>query len=523
MRNYLARQRKDIMPSLKELLASTPDAQIIRNGGRVSLDEAAPVEVAALAYDSREVAPETAFVCVRGQKRDGHEFIPQATEKGATTIVAEDESALLQLPSHVTGVLVKDSRLALANMACEFYSHPSREMLLVGVTGTNGKTTVAHLVAELLREAGYKSVGIIGTLGAATERAAYDTGRTTPESLELQRLLADFLDGGSDAVVMEVSSHALDMKRVAGCAFDAGIFTNLTQDHLDYHGDMENYFAAKTKLFTEVARYSEQFKSFGAVINVDDHYGRRLRDEYSNELLYVTYGIENEAHIEGEAVHLTPSGMSFVARSANGDIHLDIGLIGRFNVYNALSAVGFGILKGMSGAQIQAALSRAKAPEGRMEMIDLGQDFFVAVDYAHTPDGLKNVITTVREFTPGRLISVFGCGGDRDRTKRPQMGAIAASFSDVCVVTSDNPRTEDPQKIIDDVLAGTAQGNAQTLVEIDRRRAIEMALNMAKKGDFVVVAGKGHETYQIFKDRTIHFDDREVVREWLEHAQGESA
>jgi UDP-N-acetylmuramyl-tripeptide synthetase len=306
------------------------------------------------------------------------------------------------------------------------------------------------------------------------------------------------------------------MQRVAGCAFDAGIFTNLTQDHLDFHDDMENYFAAKAKLFSDVARYSEQFKSYGAVINADDYYGRRLRDEVVTDSLYVTYGIENEAHVTGEAVHLTPSGMSFVARGAGASIHLDLSLIGRFNVYNVLAAVGFGILKEMPPAKIQAALQRAEAPEGRMEMIDCGQDFFVAVDYAHTPDGLKNVITTVKEFTPGRLISVFGCGGDRDRTKRPQMGAIAASFSDLCVVTSDNPRTEDPNRIIEDVLGGTKQGHAETVVEIDRRKAIEMALATARKGDFVLVAGKGHETYQIFKDRTIHFDDREVVREWLE-------
>jgi UDP-N-acetylmuramoyl-L-alanyl-D-glutamate--2,6-diaminopimelate ligase len=364
-------------------------------------------------------------------------------------------------------------------------------------------------------------VGIIGTLGAWSERGTYDTGRTTPESLDLQRLFADFLDGGSDAVVMEVSSHALDLKRVTGCAFDAGVFTNLTQDHLDFHETMENYYAAKAKLFDEVARYSEQFKSYGAVLNADDSYGRKLRDETCADNLYITYGIENEAHITGEAVHLTPGGMSFVARTANAAINIDSGLIGRFNVFNALAAIGFGLLKEMPAAQIQAALSRAQAPEGRMEMIDCGQEFFVSVDYAHTPDGLKNVITTVREFTPGRLITVFGCGGDRDRTKRPQMGAIAASFSDLCIVTSDNPRTEDPNKIVEDILEGTRQGNAETQVEVDRRRAIELALKQAKQGDFVLVAGKGHETYQIFKDRTIHFDDREVVREYLvDHKDG---
>lgn len=495
------------MPLLKELLASLPEARVV---GDESLS------ISAVNYDSREVQPRSAFVCIQGVARDGHEFAAAAVERGATVIVAQNEELVADLPENITRVFVDDTRRALAMMACEFYGHPSRELCLVGVTGTNGKTTVAHLVADLLREAGYKSVGIIGTLGAKAEKTYYDTGRTTPESLDLQRLLAEFLDGGSEAVVMEVSSHALALGRVTGCAFDAGIFTNLTQDHLDFHGDMEEYFAAKTLLFTEVAAYSEQFKGYGAVFNADDRYGRRLT-EIAADVPFLTYGIESDAHVKAEAVHLRPTGTSFVARTSSGDIPFDLKLTGRFNVQNALSAIGFGVLKGMSAAQIQGALSRAKAPEGRMEVIDEGQEFYVAVDYAHTPDGLKNVLATVKEFTQGRLICVFGCGGDRDRTKRPQMGAIAASLADICVVTSDNPRTEDPNRIIDDVLAGTSGSHSRVEVEVDRRKAIERALETAQKGDFVVIAGKGHETYQIFKDRTIHFDDREVVREALEH------
>ncbi len=507
MRPFKTESSNPKMPLLKELLGALPDAQ---------LQGSADIEIATIAYDSREVSFGTLFVCITGFTRDGHEFIPQALERGAAAIVVEKPELLEALPPHVTGILVPDSRLALAHLASEFYGHPSRELLLIGVTGTNGKTTVAHLIAEVLREAGYKSVGIIGTLGAATERSVYDTGRTTPESLDLQRLLADFLDGGSEAVVMEVSSHALALQRVAACAFDAGVFTNLTQDHLDFHSDMEDYFQAKAKLFAEVAQYSEQFKSFGAVINVDDKYGRRLRDEYSGDSLYITYGIENEAHVTAEGVHLGPNGTSYVARSGDTQIHLELNLTGRFNVYNSLAAVAFALLKQRPAAEVQTALQRALPPEGRMEMIDSGQDFYVAVDYAHTPDGLKNVMSTVREFTTGRLITVFGCGGDRDRTKRPQMGALAASFSDVCVITSDNPRTEDPNRIIEDIVAGTHQGHSEVVIEIDRRNAIERALELAKPGDFVLVAGKGHETYQIFKDRTIHFDDREVVREFLE-------
>lgn len=495
------------MPLLKELLVSIPEAQIVGDEN---------LHIKAVSYDSREVSAGSAFVCIRGVATDGHQFAVGAVERGATVVVAENADLVAEVPDSVTKVIVPDTRRALALMACEFYGHPSREMVLVGITGTNGKTTVAHLVADLLRESGYKSVGIIGTLGAATEKTYYDTGRTTPESLDLQRLLADFLDGGSEAVVMEVSSHALALQRVAGCSFDAGIFTNLTQDHLDFHGEMEEYFAAKTLLFTQVARESEPYKSYGAVFNVDDRYGRLLVD-IAAEVPSITYGIDNEAHVKAEAVHLTPGGTSFVARTSSGDIPFDINLAGRFNVQNALAAISFGLLKGISPTRIQSAMNRAKTPEGRMEVINEGQNFHVAVDYAHTPDGLQNVLSTTKEFTSGRLICVFGCGGDRDRTKRPQMGAIAASMADVVVVTSDNPRSEDPHRIIDDVLEGTKGSHAQVEVEVDRRKAIEHALELAEKGDFVLIAGKGHETYQIFKDRTIHFDDREVVREALEN------
>ena len=498
------------MPLLRELLTGLDDVRVVG-------DENA--EVAALAYDSRQVSSGTGFVAVRGTERDGHEFISQAVSRGASVVIADNEESVRELPENITRVFVPDTRHALAMLSCEFYSHPSRELFLVGVTGTNGKTTTAHLIADMLRMSGFKSVGIIGTLGAANEKNYFDTGRTTPESLDLQRLFADFLDGGSDAVVMEVSSHALALGRVAGCAFDAGVFTNLTQDHLDFHTDMEDYFLAKAKLFEEVARYSEQFKSFGAVLNVDDVYGRRLRDEVCADSLYLTYGINGDAHVNAESVHLTPTSTSFVARTSTERINIDMNLVGRFNVYNALAAVGFGLLQEIPSSQIRAALAAAKSPEGRMEIIDVGQNFYVSVDYAHTPDGLKNVLSTVREFVPegsGRLITVFGCGGDRDPTKRPIMGTIAASLSDVCVITSDNPRTEDPNKIIEDILPGTSGGHAETIVEPDRRKAIEVAVETARPGDFLMIAGKGHETYQILRDRTIHFDDREVVREFLE-------
>lgn len=491
------------MPTLKQLLVAMPEAKVTGK---------ADPEIAGLAYDSRAVKKDFVFVCIKGTKQDGHSFIKQAFDRGAVAIVGDNAEILKGLPAGVGRVLVPDSRRALALMACEFEEHPSTDLMLIAVTGTNGKTTTSHLIGSMLREAG-KKVGIIGTLGAISERGTIDLGRTTPESVELQSQLTDYLDAGIDAVVMEASSHSLHLSRVEGCLFDAGVFTNLTQDHLDFHTSLDDYFQAKALLFTRYAESSAVEKPFGAVVNVDDHFGRTLAELCPYPV--VTYGVESEANVVAEGIEIAPTGATFVVRTATGRTRVNLKLTGRFNVYNALAAFGVGELKGIDPETIRRGLESVVSMPGRLEMIHEGQDFSVAVDYAHTPDGLVNVIATAREFTPGRLIVLFGCGGDRDKSKRPQMGAVASSFADICVITSDNPRSEDPEAILEDIKAGTSEGKAVCITEIDRHKAIENALKLARRGDFVLLAGKGHETYQIFKDRTIQFDDREVARHVL--------
>ncbi len=498
------------MPFLHQLTSALPDAQIIGNR------EAA---VAGIVYDSRRVKAGDVFVCIRGLKLDGHNFIPDALQRGAPIIVGEDAERLRALPESVTKVIVPDARTALARMAAEFYGHPSRALKIVGVTGTNGKTTTAHLIGAILREAGYR-VGVIGTIGVYTDEGAVEGtpslregAHTTPESVELQAMFAEFKSQGMDAVVMEVSSHACSLRRVEGIAFDVGVFTNLTQDHLDFHADFEDYFRAKAMLFNEYADASAPFKPFSGVVNGDDRYGHRLVDSCAYPVML--YGVESSVDLVAEALHMTPRGMSFVVRSDSQRTEVDLRLTGRFNVYNALAAFGAGRILGLDPETCRRGLAGVAPPPGRLEMIDEGQDFAVAVDYAHTPDGLQKVISAVREFTSGRLIVVFGCGGDRDRRKRPLMGAVVSHFADVAVITSDNPRSEEPLAIIAEIREGAKDGDAECLVEPDRRQAIDQAISLAQPGDFVLIAGKGHETYQIFRDRTVHFDDREVAREVL--------
>lgn len=491
------------MPFLYQLTSALPDAVLIGNR------EAA---VAGIVYDSRRVKAGDAFVCIRGFKLDGHNFISDALQRGARVIVGEDEERLRALPESVAKVIVPDARLALARMAAEFYGHPSRALKVVGVTGTNGKTTTAHLIGAILREAGYR-VGVIGTIGVYTDEGAMESARTTPESVDLQAMCAEFKSKGMAAVVMEVSSHACALRRVEGIAFDVGVFTNLTQDHLDFHADLEDYFRAKAMLFSEYANASAPFKPFGGVVNGDDRCGHRLVELCAYPVMI--YGVESRGDLVAEALRMTPRGMSFVVRSDGQRTEVDMKLTGRFNVYNALAAFGAGRILGLEPETCRRGLANVAPPPGRLEMIEEGQDFAVAVDYAHTPDGLQKVISTVREFTRGRLIVVFGCGGDRDRRKRPLMGAVVSHFADVAVITSDNPRSEEPLAIIAEIQEGARDGSAECVVEPDRRRAIEQAISLARPGDFVLIAGKGHETYQIFRDHTVHFDDREVAREVL--------
>lgn len=459
------------------------------------------INIESICYDSRQAQPGSLFVAVQGYKTDGHQYINNAVASGAVAVVLEKE---VTVPSDITVVKVADSRKALALLADKFYKHPSKSLTMVGVTGTNGKTTTTHLIAAIWRKLGIRP-GVIGTIHNLIGEKVLPVNNTTPESLDLQKILAQMVEEGVQGVAMEVSSHALALNRVAGVEYDMAVFTNITQDHLDFHGTMEEYLAAKSKLFTKGIRY--------AVINADDPAAEQLK-QVSQGKVY-TYGIDQPCDIQAKDIIVSAKGVSFTACGPWGEHHLNLKLTGRFNVYNALAAYTAGMALGASGELVKAALEEVPGVAGRFELVDQGQDFAVVVDYAHTPDGLENILTTARQITSGRLITVFGCGGDRDRTKRPIMGEIAARYSDIPVVTSDNPRTEEPEKIIEDVLEGVNKISSPEnyLVICDRREAINRAIELAQKGDVVVIAGKGHEDYQIIGDTKYPFDDRLIAKE----------
>jgi UDP-N-acetylmuramoyl-L-alanyl-D-glutamate--2,6-diaminopimelate ligase len=474
---------------LEELVAGFPGARVV---GDTS------VEVRELAYDSRKVEPGTLFCCVVGEKSDGHEFGVRAVEDGAVALVVERELTEVD----VAQVVVPDSRAAMAPLAARFFGDPTAELRVVGVTGTNGKTTTAFLIHEVLKAAEYPC-GLLGTVKQIVGGVEKEVERTTPEAIELQSTFRQMLEGGDEACAMEVSSHAMTLHRADAIHFEVAIFTNLTQDHLDFHADMEDYFLAKRKLFEAGPKT--------AIVNVDDPYGRRLAEEFE----CVTFSAEGaEADYSARDVSFDAGG----ARFRVGELELRTGLPGHFNVANALGAFAAAEAMGV-GAEIAAAgLARAARVPGRFEPIDEGQGFSVLVDYAHTPDSLENVLRAARRLTGGRLISVFGAGGDRDRDKRPKMGRAGAELSDLAVVTSDNPRSEDPESIVAEVAAGAegVEDAAEIQVVVDRREAIALALGRAEPGDTVVVAGKGHEQGQEFEaGRKIPFDDREVAREEL--------
>jgi UDP-N-acetylmuramoyl-L-alanyl-D-glutamate--2,6-diaminopimelate ligase len=474
---------------LDELVDELPGARVVGNSS---------VEIRELAYDSRKVEPGTLFFCVVGEKVDGHEFGPRAVEEGAAALVVERELTELDVPQVVVG----DSRAAMAPLAARFYGDPTRELRVVGVTGTNGKTTTAFLVREILRGADY-SCGLLGTVKQIVGGVEKEVVRTTPEAIELQKTFRQMLEGGDEACAMEVSSHAMALHRADAIHFEVAIFTNLTQDHLDFHADMEDYFFAKRKLFEAGPKT--------AIVNVDDPYGRRLAEEFE----CVTFSAEGaEADYSARDVSFDASGAGFGV----GELQLRTGLPGHFNVANALGAFAAAEAMGVGQEIAAAGLARAARVPGRFESIDEGQGFSVLVDYAHTPDSLENVLRAARRLTSGRLISVFGAGGDRDRDKRPKMGRAGAELSDLTVITSDNPRSEDPEAIVAEVASGAeaVEGAPDLEVVLDRREAIALALGRAEPGDTVVIAGKGHEQGQEFEEgRKVPFDDREVVREEL--------
>ncbi len=453
------------------------------------------LEINKICYDSRKVEIGDMFVCIKGYQTDGHKYALSAKEKGASVIVAVDA---LDFEENI--IYVKDSRLALALMSKNFYENPLLGKSLVGVTGTNGKTTVTYLTKTILEQCG-KTYGLIGTNQNVIKDEILPAERTTPESNELYTLFDYMVKKGADGVVMEVCSHALELSRVGGCEFETAVFTNLTQDHLDFHITMENYFKAKEKLFSLCKN---------AVINIDDPYGRRIKTDCN----VLSYGIENEsATLNAKNVKMSPSGVEFMLSYEGKEYEAKLSIPGKFSVYNALAALGAAISLGVSPKEAVEALSLAKGVKGRAEVTFANDDFTVIIDYAHTPDGLINIIKTVSEFKKGRVVTLFGCGGDRDKTKRPKMGKCAGELSDFLVVTSDNPRTEDPTAIIDDIMPGVLETNCPYIRIENRAEAIKWAIENAEKNDIIVLAGKGHETYQILKDGTIHFDEREVVRE----------
>jgi len=457
-------------------------------------------------YDSRQVEPRDLFVAVVGEKQDGHAYVESAARRGALAAVVERFVPDTELPQ----IRVGDARRALAVLAGEETGHPSRELILAGVTGTNGKTTTAHLIRAIFEEAGLKA-GFIGTVGYEFDGRHEAAPHTTPEAPELMRMLRDWRTRGATAVAMEVSSHALALDRTYGLAFDVGVFTNLTQDHLDFHRTLDAYRDAKARLFRSEDR-GDGTKRFTGAINVDDPAGRWIRDHADGPVL--GFGMAPEAELRAEEVELRPDGTSFVVREDAERTRVSLRLRGAFNAMNGLAAFAAGRALRVPRETLVAGLERVAAVPGRLEPVDEGQPFQILVDYAHTPDALERALEAVRAFRPARVLCVFGCGGDRDRGKRPLMGAVAARLADRVILTSDNPRSEDPQAILREIEAGVA-GASNVRTVADRAEAIDAAIRDAVPGDALLIAGKGHETYQILGSRTLPFDDREVAREAL--------
>ncbi len=481
---------------LEQLLEVLPDARV--------QGDPEGVEIIALADDSRDAVPGCLFVAVPGERVDGHDFIEEALARGAVAVILEKE----RTTRSSVAIRVTDSSEALAEVAVKFFDDPSRGMMLVGITGTNGKTTTSLLVQRILREAGHRP-GLIGTLRYEVGHEVSSALHTTPGALQLQRLLHQMRLAGNDACVMEVSSHGLAQGRVRGCRFDIRVFTNLTRDHLDFHATMDAYFAAKRRLFeTPLAKEGAM-----SIVNVDDPWGRRLAQACTGPVR--TFGVHHAADVQASDVVNTINGLSFSVRADGESVQVVSPLSGTHNVENMLAALSVGSALGVPLAVQARALADVASVPGRFERIP-GPGFSVIVDYAHTDDALRNLLQSAREICQGRLITIFGCGGDRDRGKRPLMGGVAATLSDRVIVTSDNPRTEAPGKIIEEILAGVdLSGKDKVQVTEDRREAIRAGIAQAEAGDVVVLAGKGHEDYQILGETRSHFDDREEVRKAL--------
>ncbi len=468
---------------------------------------AGDLDIRQVACDSRKVQPRALFFALHGAKADGNAFIRDAVSRGAVAIASED-AAPATLPSSVAWIRVTQARRALAITAANFFGRPANALQLVAVTGTNGKTTTTSLVDAIIKASGAKT-GLFGTIAYHTPLGNYPAPNTTPESVDLQGFLAEIRDAGGRYGVLEASSHSLAMDRLWGCHFAAAVFTNLTREHMDYHKTFEDYFAAKLRLFEGTGAGAPDT----AVLNTDDEYGKRLAGLAKN---VVTYGLNSGAQLTTKKFQLTFHGMSFTAQTPNGKIDIESPLVGRINVYNILAAMGAAQVLGLPNEVIASGIRNLKNVSGRFQPIAMGQPFLVVVDYAHTDDALENLIRTARELNPkGRIITLFGCGGEKDRTKRPVMGEVAGRLSDLTILSSDNPRSEDPLKIISDIVVGLQKTHGKYIIEPDREKAIGLAMDEARAGDILLLAGKGHENYQILAHRTLEFDDREVARRAL--------
>ncbi|MEK0224036.1 UDP-N-acetylmuramoyl-L-alanyl-D-glutamate--2,6-diaminopimelate ligase [Bacillus proteolyticus] len=468
------------------------------------------VEITGLQMDSRKIEKGNLFICVpeiKGFLEDRHRFAKDAVRNGAVALIVERD---VDVEIDVPKIFVKDARYTMAVIASHFYNYPSHEMKLIGITGTNGKTTTSYILDKILEDYGFIT-GLMGNNGVKINEKIYPTDINTQEPPILQRNLRKMRNYRTDYCVMEVSSQGLDMKRVLGCNFRTAIFTNLTQDHLDYHGSFDEYRNTKSLLFSRLGNTYHPNERKYAVLNADDPAIDYFRKVTSAEV--ITYGIKNDSDVAAKDISITSNGFKFLLTSFKGEIEINLKLVGLFNVYNSLAAITSALIEGIPLKSIKDSLNRLTNIDGRMEVVDEGQDFLVLVDYAHTPDGLENVLKSLKDFATGKVITVFGCGGDRDTLKRPIMGDIASGYSDFVIVTSDNPRSEDPIKIMDDIEKGMKKSiSSQYELLVDREEAIYKAIKMASKNDVVIIAGKGHETYQILKDKTIQFDDKDIAR-----------
>ncbi len=455
------------------------------------------IEITGITCNSKEVRPGFAFVCLKGANSDGHKFAPDALKSGAAVIFAETDLGF------ENQIIVKDTHEAYFDLSAKWFREPTKELKLIGVTGTNGKTSVTYMLKSIFEKAGYKT-GLIGTIQNMIGEKAIETHNTTPDAFTLNKLFREMVDSGCKYAVMEVSSHALDQKRICNVTFETAIFTNLTQDHLDYHKTMDNYLLAKKKLFKMCKK---------AVLNSDDPYFEKLKEGLDCEI--ITYSASNNSDYSAKGINYHPSGVEYELVAKGLIKHISVNTGGRFSVYNSLCSAVTAIENGIDIDTVVSALKELKGVKGRAEVVETGRDFTVIIDYAHTPDGLKNILSTFKECKKGRLVALFGCGGDRDKTKRPIMGNIAVHNADYVIVTSDNPRSENPTAIINDILEGIKGIPTPVKVIENRIEAIKFAVSNARKDDIIVLAGKGHETYQILNTGIIHLDEREVVKEAL--------